>query len=275
MYLITKSRAFAASVSLLALPAMAEAASTTTVLDQPSHFASGSEVPALTATNESSLGSGSWQADSSLNGSDGKQHLIYLQGDQPGPFETGGQTSYPTAGQNPRLLFSDTETVTIDDIVSFSWDTKTSGSTDWFVDLFTKPDGTDDDASWYGKNFDFTVDNMVNTSSTGGFQTHTFSASGGQGFDEADRSLFFSLSDLQSQYGDEEIMFLALGTGTNYSGFSGYLDNFQFSYQSGGVVNSRTVDFEAAAEVPLPSTFALLGVGLLSFGVGYVRQARS
>lgn len=188
-------------------------------------------------------------------------------------------TSYPTAGQNPRLLFPETETVTINDIVSFSWDTKTSGSNDWFVDLFTVPDGTNDDASWYGKNFDFTVDNMVSNSTTGGFQNHKFSSSGGSAFDNEDLGnpgkTLFSLNDLQSQFGDEEIMFLALGTATNYDGVSGYVDNFQFSYQSGSMVNTRTVDLEASASIPLPSTLALLGVGLLSLGVGFARRSRS
>lgn len=257
------------------LPLAAAAAPVT--LTQPDNFSNGSEVPALSSSAEASLGRGAWQADGSLTGNDGQQHLIYLQGDQPGPLE-GGQTSYPAAGANPRLLFPGSETVTLGDVLGLSWDTKTSGSVNWFVDLFTVADDVDDDASWYGKNFDFTVDNTLNTSVNDGFTRHAFNADGGAAFDDArdgqgnvidDTPL--SLADLGSAFGDEEILYIALGTGTNYAGFDGFVDNFQFSYRSDQEQTvARQIDLEPES-VPAPPALALIGVGLL--GLRLARRA--
>lgn len=238
-------------------------------LTEPGHFSNGSEVPALTDPGESSLGSGSWKADPNLTGSDGKQHLIYVQGDQAGPFELGGQVSYPAPGANPRLLFPSDQNVTLGDITSISWDTKTSGPNDWFVDIFTKPDGVDDDA-WYGKNFDLTANNAANSPGNGGFETHSFGPGGGAAYDDADLTdggglSLLTLGDLQGTYGSEEIWFVALGTATNYDGFGGNLDNVRFNYSYNGQDYNRVVDFEAS-EVPVPSSAGLLVAALLSLG---------
>lgn len=274
----------------------AQAETTTYTLTQPENFANGNEVPALTVSGDSTLGRGAWQADPSLTGSDGQQHLIYLQGDQPGPA-AGGSVSYPTPGANPRLLFPVEAGVTIGDIVSISWDTKRPSGTsatepDWFLDVFTQPDGVND-AAWYGRNFDFIAGSGDDNSDFQAGAWNTWVANGAGGSAEGIPVKFFDNDDpgFPPQYIDlsapdnslsgsddilsEEVWFLALGTATNYDGFDGLIDNFRFSYRGADEVQTVVVDFEADADsqsVPEPMTglvgSAIAALGLLAYRRG-------
>lgn len=286
-----------AGVTVGLMPLQAQASSDTYTLMQPENFSNGSEVPALKVPGDSTLGNGSWQADPSLTGSDGQQHLIYLQGDQPGPAES-GPVSYPAAGANPRLLFPLDNNVTMGDIVSISWDTKRPSGTsatepDWFLDVFTRPDG-ENDAAWYGRNFDFIAGSGDDNSSFQAGEWNTWVVNGASGSAAGIPVKFFDNDNpgFPPQYIDlsapdnslsgsddilsEEIWFLALGTATNYDGFDGLIDNFRFSYRDNNdEIQSVVVDFEAEAasqSVPEPTT-GLVGSALAALGlVAYRRR---
>lgn len=249
------------------------------------------EEPALTSKT-GSIGRGSWQADPDVH--PGGQHLIFLQGGSKGPLR-GGPTSYATPGKNPQLLFADDpddpgDDVTIGDIRSMSFDTKAEGSADWFIDVFTKPTETGrNDASWYKTNLDFTTNANDAESVNNGFLRHTFSDGDttgeiardlrGTGANSAFES--FSFSQMQNEFGDEAIRFLALGTSTTApDDFSALVDNFQFSYAQNGVgtaqdeptVVSRQIDLEP---VPVPASFGLLGTALVLTAGVFLRRRHS
>ena len=252
---------------LVAALGIVPATATATVITQPDNFANEpkNEYPALKNPGTGSVGSGSWKADPNLSSG---QHLIYLQGGSAGPLDPDGQVSYGTPGKNANLLFPSNLPLTIADIESIQWDTDAGpGSGNWFIDILTKPDGENDDESWYGKNFDLVPDNMVNTNAAAGFTTHTFDENGGTAYDDKDigepNRPDFTLSELKANYGSEEILFIAVATGTGsaWDNFGGAVDNFRFAYDVGDGVVQNTVDFEATA-VPVPATIWMLIGGL-------------
>ena len=284
---LTTSISTAAILVAMSLPV---AAGGDVDLREPEHFSKETgELPARTA-QPGTLGQGAWRADPAIHdgprdtGGTKRQHLIYLQGGAPGPLE-GGRKSYGAFGKDPRLLFPDPnnfndapddpdDDVRISDLQSFSFDTKTDGDQDWFVDIFTKPDqnsGTND-APWYQTNLDFTVDGLRSEPVENGFTRHTFDDSDSVivNRDPEDRdkgqegSGPFTYDEMKETFGEEPIVFVALGTATNYDGFDGYVDNFQFSYQNAAnEVATRQIDLEP---VPTPGTLGLLCAALVTAG---------
>ena len=282
MTFVTLLRGTAAAGTLaatLAAAPSAEAAMTRTItLNDPSTFANetgdNDEVPALAAPGTpGSVGSGGWSADPSLTGDDDKQHLIYVNGDLPGPYDDSSGPIYREAnGDNSNLLYDSTESVTIGDIQSISFDTNAGGGTDWFVDVFTRTGTASDDAGWYGTNLDFTTSRLRTETAPNGFTRYIFDDQGGPDDEPTvDRDPGdtgdgdhpngpFDLQGMKNEFGSEEILFIALGTGTNYANFDGAIDNFQFEYIN---LNDESVTTQIDLEpVPVPAALPLFATGL-------------
>lgn len=201
-----------------------------------------------------------WRADDTDDG----QHMIYVQGGK------AGTEPDPADGVNPQLLWNDSEPagdggagrpetqVTMGDIVSLSWNTwKTGGATanDWFIDIYTKPDGTNDDYDWYGSNYEFSAgsgetDGYASESWTtwgasadGSYQDTTddvlatkvrrhYQGDSGTGYSDS-----HWLNDLPADWASESIRWVSISTGsgepgTTWGDFAGKLDSFSFTYST-------------------------------------------
>lgn len=163
---------------------------------------------------------------------------------------------------------------TIDDIASISYQTKKPGgarSVDFFLAIYTAPDGNDDTAGWYGYRlnaepyFSNNLNAPANTwntwSTAAGSNQLTFfdtAKTGGYGFYGQP-----TLQDLQAgainwssipncapscvnqsiDYGAETVKYISIQTGSSWSStFEGYLDNLSIRLKDGKKV---TIDFEA------------------------------
>lgn len=218
-----------------------------------------------------------------------------------GSWKANGSTK-STIYMTPEMLFGSGASFTIDDIVSFSWQTNkitTGGSApDWYLTIYTTPDDESDDASWYGRRLTFeglyannfsTPASTWNTYQTGTGTNQVTMYDGNRG-----GNLGFygapTLADIQAgpidwdqvpgsgvvssdsiDYGAESVKFIAIETGSGWAnGFTGNLD--AFSIQVGGSINSTTlVDFEA---VPEPSGIALASTALVGAAGYAIRRKR-
>lgn len=263
---------FVAGLAFVGLGVSSATAATATsvyTLTDPTHFANaGANEQAAQTSATGTTGNGSWQAVPGAN-----QHIIYVQGGSNGPAE-GGPKSYATEGANPRLLFPASSSVTLGDLTNISFDTDafdigTGAGTgdgnvgDWYVNIWTKADGLNDAASWYGDLFTLLPGDTANSAATNGFTTHKFDANGGVISRDAgggETSEKFTLAELvASGYASEEIRFVAILTQQGIVGFDGRVDNFNFGYGLSGDAFSVNVNLDqAVSAVPLPATLPLL-----------------
>ncbi|MCO6046126.1 PEP-CTERM sorting domain-containing protein [Aeoliella sp. ICT_H6.2] len=164
-------------------------------------------------------------------------------------------------------LFPDeAATMTINDIANISYYTKrptgTPAGRDWWIQIYTRPDGVDDTAGWYGykvtNNYhDHTdIGNWVEYST---FSDMTFS--GGPLVGEN------TLAEMQSDIGSELVEMISVQTDSGWNGFDGYIDGLRIELQSGSV---GIVNFQA---VPEPASIALVGVAAVAGLAIYRRRA--
>lgn len=292
-YLVAATVGFA----LVALTSAVHAEEIHTLTD-PSNFQNPGkdELPALAGPGNY------WRADATLDDTppDAEQHLIYVQGGQP------GTTPDADAGENPELLWDDVKTssdnggarpdreVTVADIKSLSWTTKTqaSESNDWFVDVFTKtsdPKKTSPaSVTWYDRNFDFTASPVNSTEQAqvddDGWNTWEADSNDVEDPNTIDVSFFnnddgvggekFTLDGADGSAEDDglptdadeaPIKWVAIGTNSEATDFSGKLDEFQITYQTSSMTSSATtrVNF---APVPTSAWGGLVLLGLLAVG---------
>jgi LPXTG-site transpeptidase (sortase) family protein len=224
---------------------------TAETITQGGYYAEDADAVATIST--SAMGDGSWKAtpgdDSNNDGSD--KFLIY---------------TYWSSGWKNNL-----GTFTVDDIKSISYHTNKPGSEndeDFYLLIYTEPDGNDDQASWYGYrlNAEPYFSNNLNAPSN---QWNEWNTNGGTNqltfFDSAKLNGaygFYGQPDLQDiqggtinwhdydtayvdqdiDYGAETVKGIALSTGSGWSGtFDGYIDAFKITLTDG---TSLTFDFE-------------------------------
>ena len=212
-------------------------------------------------------------------------------------FASGSWQATAAAGQKQELYIPTAQLfagpVTINDIASVSyWTNKptTAADVDWTFIMYTTPTGAGDSAGWYRSRLNsepYFTDTPLASAPANTWHEWTTGGANPMRFYDQPRSGQFgtyvdpTLALLQAgpvtwqnavshDYGNESISAFSIQTGTAWaSGFSGLLDGLTITLKSGEV---GTVNFEAAASVPEPTTVGLLGLGLAAL-VRRVRRA--
>lgn len=217
----------------------------TVVVDSPTDF------DTVGDTSLSTIGVGSWQNDDD-------------SGDKTTFYAFFGAGTSPTLGD-----------FTVDDIKSISYKTNkpdAQGEPDFYVALYTEPDGVDDNASWYGYrlNMEPYFSNNLNAPAN---TWNTWSTDAGTNqltiFDQQELNAFGvatgqpTLQDLQTStafdwntvdaggnvtaidYGSETVKAVSFQTGTLWDdSFTGNIDEAVIELNNG---NTLTIDFEPAS----------------------------
>jgi len=178
----------------------------------------------------------------------------------PATGKTNWHARYIADGDYLSVLFpADVAGLTINDIESISYHTNRPAGTpagrDWWVQIYTRPTGSGDDASWYKSRFinnynDHTHENvwMEHSTDTGmTFRKNSGTTTG-----------HMSLGDLQNDFGTELIEMFSVQTDSGWNGFDGYMDGLTITLTNGSV---GIVNFEA---IPEPTSLTLLGMSSLA-----------
>jgi hypothetical protein len=178
---------------------------------------------------------------------------------------------YTTLRLSPKDIFEVDSVLLseIDDLTYWTYNNEptTANYLDWQVKIYTEPD---DGTSWYDERIEFNRP----TSSTsvwtqwdiGTLDLYKFTSKIGDGQPDP-----FTWAQVQSVYGDEEIMFIdiiaAYASGT--PNVDSYLDGVELSIDQGsGVVNAQM------NLIPEPSTALLLAAGLAGLAAARRRSSR-
>jgi hypothetical protein len=159
------------------------------------------------------------------------------------------------------LFGSQAATLTLNDIASISYNVKSS-TEHWFLKVYTRPDGVNDQASWYGYSFT----NDYGTIATDGAWQQWSTGSGGN-LDLDFRNgigagtTYLDWATMQSTYGNELVEMISVQTNSG-PGTAGYMDGLEITLTNGAV---GQVNF-----VPEPASLALMGLG----GLAVVKRRR-
>jgi len=190
----------------------------------------------------------------------------------PATGKTNWHARYDADGDYLSALFpTEAATMTIADLESISYFTKrptgTLAGRDWWVQIYTRPTGVGDKASWYHDRFinnynDHTVlDAWTQYSTDAGAMTFHSNGLGVIGDS--------TLAELITAAGGQEVMMISVQTDSGWNGFDGYMDGLEITLTSGSV---GAVNFEANA-IPEPMTMIALGMAVAGLG-GYIRKRR-
>ncbi len=139
------------------------------------------------------------------------------------------------------LFPADAATLTIADLASISYFTKRTVSTpagqDWAVEIYTRPTGSGDAASWYHTKF---INNFDDHTETGAWTQYT--TDGAMTFNEETppSSVEMTLADLIASSGSQEIELIAVRTPNGVNGFDGDIDGLAIVLTNG---ETGRVDF--------------------------------
>lgn len=178
---------------------------------------------------------------------------------------------YVADGDALTVLFGDkAANLKLSDIESISYWTKqpldTPAGRDWWIQIYTRMDGDDDQGSWYGLKF---TNNYNEHTPTGDWVLH--STDNGMTFRLG--NTVYSWDELLSAFGDELIEAISIQTDSGWDGFDGFVDGLTITLTDGsvGIVNFEG-DYPASSVVPLPAA-AWAGMALLG-GLGGKRVWR-
>lgn len=180
---------------------------------------------------------------------------------------------YAADGDYLSTLFpAEAATLSIADLASISYFTKTGAAVpagrDWWIQIYTRPDGVDDARSWYGYKF---TNNYNDHAHTGAWQQ--WSTDAGMTFNLDGSAVELTLASLVADYGNELVEMISVQTDSGWNGFDGYLDGLEITLTNGSV---GRVNFEGVERsVPEPGMLWLLGTGmLLAAGRALRRRSR-
>ena len=188
----------------------------------------------------------------------------------PATGKTNYHVRYLADGNALSALFpADAATLTVADIESISYITKRPGGTpsgrDWWVQLYTRPDGIDDGGSWFGYRF---INNYSDHTATDVWTQYSTDDAGWT-FRENKKNLApQNYADFQSTYGSELLEMISVQTDSGWNGFDGYIDGLVITLTNGNV---GQVNFEVVPE-PASLILALCTVAGLA---GFRQRRRS
>jgi len=182
--------------------------------------------------------------------------------------KTNWHARYLSDGDALSTLFpADAATMTIADLESISYFTKrptgTVAGRDWWVQIYTRPTGSGDKASWYHDRFinnysdHAVIDDWTQYSTDTGMTFHS------NGLNVIGES---TLAELILAAGDQEIEMISIQTDSGWNGFDGFMDGLEIELTNGNIGKANFV--------PEPSTLALSALGLTLLGYYSFRRRR-
>jgi hypothetical protein len=158
-----------------------------------------------------------------------------------------------------KLFPTDAASLKVSDLAAISYFTKRPSGTpagrDWWIQIYTRPTGSGDKASWYHDRF---INNYASHTSTDAWTQYSTSGgmtfhSNGWGGPEVDLPTFIAM------YGTQQIEMISIQTDSGWNGFDGYIDGLEIQLVNGNV---GRVNLGATTAGPTAETVNVVGFTL-------------
>ena len=157
------------------------------------------------------------------------------------------------------LFPAEAATMTVADLAEVAYSTKRptglGAGEDWWVQIYTRPTGSGDKASWYHDRF---INNYASHTALDTWEKYststgmTFQSNGWGG-------PVMTLAEFITNHGSEEIMMFSVQTNSGWNGFDGYIDGLEVTLTNGSIGN---VNFEDEPQVPASGFWGILALSL-------------
>jgi hypothetical protein len=158
-----------------------------------------------------------------------------------------------------KLFPTDALNLKVSDIASISYFTKrpvgTPAGRDWWIQIYTRPTGSGDKASWYHDRF---INNYASHTNIGSWTQ--YSTSGGMTFQSNGwGGPVMDLATFIATHGTQKIEMISVQTDSGWNGFDGYIDGLEVRLVNGKV---GRVNFGASTAGPTAETVNVSGFTL-------------
>lgn len=186
----------------------------------------------------------------------------------PATGKTNWHARYLADGDYLSALFpDDAATMTVADLAEISYYTNrptgTPAGRDWWIMIYTRPNGVADGSSWYGYRF---INNYQDHTSTGAWAQYSTGDADWTLRENRINGPEQSFADFKSTYGSELVEMISVHTDSGWDGFDGYMDGLEIRLTNDNV---GQVNF-----VPVPGA-VLLGMLGLSVAGARLRKKRA